>query len=95
MEKKQSHLVQFAVDHALPISISDCEQSFSSAKFILNPLRACMKSDLFEALETLRGWYLQKHSDNDRSNEDIGWREELEVISKALESDGVDSDAEL
>ena len=29
-----------------------------SAKFTLNPLRACMKSDLFEALEILRVWYL-------------------------------------
>jgi len=54
-----------------------------------------MKSDLFEALETLRGWYLQKNSDNNRSNKDIGWREELEVISKALKSDGIDSDTEL
>jgi hypothetical protein len=89
VEKKQPHLVQFALDHALPISISECERSFSSAKFTLNPLRACMKSDLFEALETLRGWYLQKQRDNDNSDEEAGLKEELEVISKALESDGV------
>ena len=95
MKKKQPHLVQFAVDHVLPISISDCERSFSSAKFTLNPLRACMKSDLFEALETLRAWYLQKQQDYDRSNEEIRWKEELEVISKALEGHGMDSDAEL
>jgi hAT family protein len=95
MEKKQPYLVQFALDHALPISISDCERSFSSAKFTLNPLRACMKSDLFEALETLRAWYLQKQQDNDRNNEEMGWKEELEVISKALEGRDIDSDAEL
>ena len=54
-----------------------------------------MKSDLFEALETLRAWYLQKQRDNDRSDKEIRWQKELEVISKALEGDGVDSDAEL
>ena len=59
IKKKRPQLVQFAVDHALLILISDCERSFSSAKFTLNPLRACMKSDLFKALETLRAWYLQ------------------------------------
>jgi hypothetical protein len=51
VEMKQSILVQFALNHALPISISECERSFSSAKFTLNPLRTCTKSDLFEALE--------------------------------------------
>ena len=95
MEKKQPHLVQFAIDHVLPISVSDCERSFSSAKFTFNPLRACMKSDLFEALETLQAWYLQRQQDNDRSDEEIGWKEELEVISKALEGDGMDGDVEL
>ena len=95
MEKKQPCLVQFTVDHALPISISDCEWSFSSAKFTLNLLHLCMKSDLFEVLETLQAWYLQKQQDNDRSNEEMGWKEELEAISKALEGHGVDSDAEL
>src|SRR5271154_3442361 len=90
MEEKQPRLVQFALDHALPISISDCERSFSSAKFTLNPLRSCMKSDLFEEPETLRAWYLQKQQDNDRSNEEIGWKKELEAISGALESHGLD-----
>src|SRR5438876_183331 len=47
MEKKQPCLVQCAVDHALPISISDCKWLFSSAKFTLNLLQACMKSDFF------------------------------------------------
>ena len=61
----------------------------------LNPLRACMKSHLFEALETLRAWYLQKQQDNDRSNKDIGWMEELEIISRALECHGLDNNAEL
>ena len=95
MEKKQPYLVQFAVDYALPISIAECERLFSSAKFTLNPLRSSMKSDLFEALETLRAWYLQKHRDNDKSNEDIGWKEELEVILKALKGYSINSDAEL
>ena len=82
-------MVQFALDHTLPISISDCERSFSSAKFTLNPLRACMKSDLLEALETLRAWYLQDHQDNDKRNEEKGRREELEVISKILEREAI------
>jgi hypothetical protein len=57
MEQNHPDLVQFALDHAaVPISISDCERSFSSAKFAL---RTRMKSDLFEALETLRAWYLE------------------------------------
>ena len=92
MEKKQPHLVQFVVNHTLPISISDCEQSFSSAKFTLNLLRACIKSDLFEALEMLQAWYLQNQQDSDRSDEEIRWKEELEVISKALEGDEIDGD---
>ena len=87
MEKKQPHLVQFAVDHALPVSISDCERSFSSAKFTLNPLRVCMKSDLFEALETLRAWYLQDQEEKDRVNKDIRRKEEQEMICEALGSD--------
>ena len=53
-----------------------------------------MKSDLFEALETLRAWYLQKLQDDDRSEKEIG-QKELEVISQALEGYGMDSDAEL
>jgi hypothetical protein len=28
-----------------------------------------MKSDLFEAIETLRAWYLQDHQDKDRGSE--------------------------
>jgi hypothetical protein len=94
VEKKRPQLVQFAVDHALPISISDCERSFSSAKFTLNPLRTCMKSDLFEALETLRAWYLQKQQDSDRKKEAMEWEEELEVISQALNAHSIDSDVE-
>ena len=89
MEKKQSHVVQFALDHTLPISISDCERSFSSAKFTLNPLRACMKSDLLEALETLRAWYLQDQKDNDKRDEEKGQEEELEAISKILEREAI------
>ena len=94
VEKKQPHLVRFALDHALPISIAECERSFSSAKFTLNPLRSSMKSDLFEALETLRAWFWQKHLDSDKLNEDLGWKEELEVISQALEGQSIDRDAE-
>jgi hypothetical protein len=86
MEKKQAHLVQFAVDHALPISISDCERSFSSAKFTLNPLRTCMKSDLFEAIETLRAWYLQDHQDKDKIEKDIRLKER--AISEAIGGGG-------
>jgi hAT family C-terminal dimerisation region len=86
MEKKQPHLVQFAVDHAFPISTSECERSFSSAKFTLNPLRTCMKSDLFEAIETLRAWYLQDQQDKDRAEKEIRLKEEQEVISQAIGS---------
>ena len=85
IEQKKPHLVQFALDHTLPISISDCERSFSSAKLTLNPLRACMKSDLFEALETLRAWYLQEQQDKEKSNLEKGRSMELEVISQVLE----------
>jgi len=85
IEKKRPQLVQFALNHALPISISDCERSFSSAKFTLNPLQTCMKSDLFEALETLRAWYLQKQQDSNREKEAVEWEEELAVISQALQ----------
>ena len=84
----------FAVDHALPISLSDCERSFSSAKFTLNPLRACMKSDLFEALETLRAWYLQKQQDSQKEKEEVEMREELEVLSEAFKAYSVDNNAE-
>jgi hypothetical protein len=90
IERKRPQLVQFALDHALPISISDCERSFSSAKFTLNPLRACMKSDLFEALETLRAWYSQMHQDSERKKEEIELREELEVISEAFKAHGIE-----
>ena len=86
MEKKQPHLVQFAVDHALPISTSECEWSFSSTKFTLNPLRTCMKSDLFEAIETLRAWYLQDQQDKDRAGKEIRLKQEQEVISQAIGS---------
>jgi hypothetical protein len=79
----------------LLISISNCERLFNSTKFILNPLRACIKSNLFKALKTLRAWYLQKQRDNNRSDKEIRWQKEPEVISKALEGDGVDSNAEL
>jgi hypothetical protein len=76
LEKKQAHLVQFTVDHALPISISECERLFSSAKFTLNPLRTYMKSNLFKAIETLRAWYPQDHQDRDKAKKDIRLKEE-------------------
>ena len=88
MTKKQAHLVQFAVNHALPISISECERSFSNAKFTLNPLRTCMKSDLFEAIETLRAWFLQDQQDKNRAEEDIRLKEEQAAISEAIEGGG-------
>jgi hypothetical protein len=67
IEQKHPELVQFALDHAaIPISSSECERSFSSAKFALNPLRSRMKSDLFEALETLRAWYLEDEGQRKR-----------------------------
>lgn len=53
-----------------------------------------MNSDLFEALETLRAWHLQKLQDDNRSEKEVGWKEP-EVISQALEGHGMDSDAEL
>jgi hypothetical protein len=85
VEQKHPDLVRFALDHAaIPISSSECERSFSSAKLTLNPLRAKMKSDLFEALETLRAWYLaeegQKKQEMDRT--------EQKVISEALDREG-------
>jgi len=91
VEKTQAHLVQFAVDHALPISISECERSFSSAKFTLNPLRTSMKSDLFEALETLRAWYLQDHQDKDRVQKGIRSKEEQVLIAKAIGGEMVEN----
>lgn len=86
LEKTQPNLVQFALDHTLPISVSECERSFSSAKFTLNPLRACMKSDLFEALETLRAWFLKRFKDGVEDDKEKRRREELEVISEMLQS---------
>jgi len=85
LEKSQPSLVQFALDYTLPISISECERSFSSAKFTLSPLRAYMKSDLFEALETLRAWFLQSHKKGVKDGEEKRWSEELEVISELLQ----------
>jgi len=54
-----------------------------------------MKSDLFEALESLRAWYLQKQQDSDRKKEVGEWEEELEVISQAFKAHSIGSDAEL
>jgi hypothetical protein len=90
IEQKHPDLVQFALDHAaIPISISECERSFSSAKFALNPLRTKMKSDLFEALETLRAWYLE----DERQRKQEMDRIEQEVISEALkDGEGVSSE---
>jgi hypothetical protein len=88
LEKKQAHLVQFTVDRALPISISERERLFSSAKFTLNPLRTYMKSDLFEVIETLRAWYLQDQQDMDRAEKDIRLEEEQKVISETIRACG-------
>jgi len=54
-----------------------------------------MKSGIFEALETLRAWYLQKQQDINRFEENVGWKEELEVIFKAFDADSIDSNTEL
>jgi len=48
-----------------------------------------MKSDLLEALETLRAWYLQDQKDNDKRDEEKGQKEELEAISKILEREAI------
>lgn len=86
IEQKHPDLVQFALDHAaIPISISDCERSFSSAKFALNPLRAKMKSDLFEALETLRAWYLEDQGRKQKAENRQAAREEEQIIAEVLE----------
>jgi len=85
-EQKYPDLVRFALDHAaVPISTSDCERSFSSAKFSLNPLRARMKSDLFEALETLRAWYLQDLARKQTVENEQAEEEEEQIIAEALD----------
>jgi len=85
IEQKHPDLVQFALDHAaIPISISDCERSFSSAKFSLNPFRTKMKSDLFEALETLRAWYLEDQERRQKAENKQMEQEEEQVIAEAL-----------
>jgi hypothetical protein len=79
--QKYPDLVQFALDHAaIPISSSECERSFSSAKFALTPLRSKMKSDLFEALETLRAWYLEDQAQRKQEMD----RVQRDIISEAL-----------
>jgi len=84
-EQNHPDLVQFALDHAaVPISISDCERSFSSAKFALNPLRTRMKSDLFEALETLRAWYLEDQEQKQKAENRQLEQEEQQIIAEAL-----------
>jgi hypothetical protein len=45
-----------------------------------------MKSDLFEALETLRAWYLQQQQDKDRVDEYIKRKEEQEVKCEVIGS---------
>jgi hypothetical protein len=78
-------IVQFALDHAaVPISTSECERSFSSAKFALNPLRSRMKSDLFEALETLRAWYLDDQTQKQKADRGQADQEERQIIAEAL-----------
>lgn len=85
IEEKHPDLVQFALDHAaIPISTSDCERSFSSAKFSLNPLRTRMKSDLFEALETLRAWYLEDQERKRKTEKRQAEQEEEQIIAEAL-----------
>ncbi len=85
MEQNHFGLVQFALDHAaVPISTSDCERSFSSAKFALNPLRTRMKSDLFEALETLRAWYLEDEKQKQKVNNRQMEQEEQQILAEAL-----------
>jgi hAT family C-terminal dimerisation region len=86
IERKHPDLVQFALDHAaILISISECERSFNNAKFALNPLRSRMKSDLFEAPETLRAWYLEEERQRKQEMDRI----EQETIAEALK-DGED-----
>ena len=85
IEQRHPDLVQFALDHAaIPISTSECERSFSSAKFALNPLRARMKSDLFEALETLRSWYLEDEEQKQKARNRQMEQEEQRIIAEAL-----------
>jgi hypothetical protein len=47
-----------------------------------------MKSDLFEALETLRQWHLQNEREIDMNKAEKGRTEELEVISRIFECEG-------
>jgi hypothetical protein len=85
IETKHPGLVQFAADHiAIPASVSECERSFSSAKFALNPLRSRMKSDLFEALETLRSWYLSDLQEEQSTEKKRNEAEERQVIAQAF-----------
>jgi hypothetical protein len=85
IELKLPALAQFAADHmAIPASVSECERSFSSAKFELNPLRSRMKSDLFEALETLRSWYLSDLQEEQSTENKRREADERQVIAQAL-----------
>ena len=44
-----------------------------------------MKSDLFEALETLRAWYLQDQERKQRVEKEQAEEEEEQIIAEALE----------
>ena len=78
-------MVRFALDHALPISVSECERYVSSAKFTLNSLRVRMMSDLFEALESLQAWFLQKYQYDEKKKGETRLGKELAAITSVLE----------
>jgi hypothetical protein len=52
----------------------------------------CVTSDLFEALETLRAWFLQNYQEESKRNEVAGLKAEMQVISEIPEGETVDSE---
>ena len=56
--RSEPDLARFALDMlAIPVSSSECERIFSSAKLLITSSRNRLRSDIIEANECLRDWF--------------------------------------
>jgi hypothetical protein len=93
----QPDLARFAIDMlALPVSSTECERVFSSAKLLITASRNRLRPDIIEANECLKAWFgkPQQVEQDEHGGQDVDWASSKESGEKSGEESGEESGGE-
>ena len=82
----QPDLARFALDMlAIPVSSSECERVFSSAKLLITASRNRLHPDIIEANKCLKAWFRRPDKSNSQDDNDWGSGDKSSEYSSEVE----------